>query len=1012
MVVERGEPAGRPTSMGVLTDRLRTLRPLIPALLALHGALLLATVDQQAVGAWLPVVMVAGIALAGAIAQRAGGERRGHDRLALGALLIAGTWFTAATPASDGGGWIWLLVLSATCPLLLRWRQGALVVALTVVGTAVGLSAVAVDVVETVSRAGAVLVAGTLATLLGRTIDASQAVQAALTARERRLAHVVTAGNDPIIITDAEHRLSLITPAFERVLGYRPADLLARRLIDLAHPDDRVRYATRSAEIFAQQGSTVADEVRLRHRDGSWRWIEIRATNLLDDPEVRGVVSSLRDVTDRHLAIDALRRSEEQFRTLASASPIGIFHIDPEGRALYVNDRLRAILGPSPTGRPRHWSELVHPDDLHTVADALQTRAGHPASGRIRLRRGAEERWVEVHTAPILRWVEVHTAPILDERGAEIGRVGTVDDITEEVARLAHTERLSAIIEATTDLVSITDADGRPIYLNAAARRHVGLADDAGPEALEAIDPSKWYPTWAWERIQHEALPAVRAGEVWSGELAMRARDGSEVPISHVLIGQRDGHGRLAHLASISRDMRERKEFEHRLAHQATHDPLTDLPNRALLLDRLRGAMARADRHPQPLAVLFCDLDNFKVVNDSLGHDVGDQLLVRVAERLAAVVRPQDTVARFGGDEFVVMCEQLASEDDAVKIAQRILDVLTDPVETRTAEHVVSTSIGIAFYRRTHDRPEAVIRDADAAMYRAKERGRNRIEVFDDEMRTRVVQRLDTERALRRALDRRELRLHYQPVIDLDAGRLVGFEALLRWEHPERGLLHPGEFISLAEETGLIVPIGAWTLHQACRQLQRWRAAHPEVGPLTMSVNLSGHQVLRGDVVGAVGEALADTGLDPGALALEMTETVLMEDAEDAVVLLRRLKDLGVRLAVDDFGTGYSSLAYLRRFPVDILKVDRAFVDGLGKDPEDSEVVRLVVSLARMLGLAAVAEGVETEAQLAELRRLGCHQAQGYRIARPLPASTIDDLLDAVPGFPVAAPVLSGPALG
>jgi diguanylate cyclase (GGDEF)-like protein/PAS domain S-box-containing protein len=540
------------------------------------------------------------------------------------------------------------------------------------------------------------------------------------------------------------------------------------------------------------------------------------------------------------------------------------------------------------------------------------------------------------------------------------------------------------------DLVLMVTADGVPLYANAAAQDVLDLRQVDG--RWPSVDVTEAMPAWSRRVLEEDIVPTLRISSTWSGELAVRDRHGEEIPISAVVVAHRDRAGAVEYVTAICRDISERKGFEQRLAHQATHDALTGLPNRVLLLDRLAVAMSRRPRHHQPLAVLFCDLDQFKVVNDSLGHDVGDRLLTTVAARLAAVVRPDDTVARFGGDEFVILCDDLGNEDVALSIADRVARVLTEPIDVGARELVVSTSIGIAFHRADHRRPEDLIRDADAAMYRAKERGRNRFEVFNDRLRERALIRLETERALRQALERKELCVFYQPKMDLTDGSIRGLEALLRWRHPERGLLLPGEFIALAEETGMIVPIGTWVLLEACRQMQKWQRRYPGCESLDLAVNLSARQLAH-DVVDAVVGVLDATGFDPARLVLEMTESVLMADAAETVLLLRALKTLGVRLAVDDFGTGYSSLAYLRRFPVDVVKIDRAFVAGLGENPDDLEIVRLVTTLAKTLRLEAVAEGVESQIQVDQLLALGCDQAQGFYLAAPMAPPAMESML-------------------
>jgi diguanylate cyclase (GGDEF)-like protein len=438
----------------------------------------------------------------------------------------------------------------------------------------------------------------------------------------------------------------------------------------------------------------------------------------------------------------------------------------------------------------------------------------------------------------------------------------------------------------------------------------------------------------------------------------------------------------------------ERKRSETQLAHRALHDELTGLPNRALFLDRLGVALDRSRRTSASVAVLFLDVDNFKEVNDSLGHAAGDRVLAALAERLRAMLRPMDTVARFGGDEFTFLFEELASEREVVLIAERISRTTSVPIQHDGGKLTVTVSIGIAMVGDPNIPPETVIREADAAMYRAKELGRARYELFDEGSRTRAMERLELEAALRLAVERSELRVHYQPKVSLDAKPVVtGFEALVRWQHPERGLLAPDQFLPLAEETGLVLPIGEFVLDQALRQLARWRASNPA---LTMSINVSSRQLEDAGLVSTLAAALRGQGTDPHTVCLEVNETAITEHPELATRVLEGLKGVGVRLAIDDYGTGLGSLANLRLLPFDALKIDASLIRDLSHDPDQAPVIGAIVELAHALGLSVLAEGVETAAQVDHLRRLGCDGAQGFLFGRPVPEDEAEKLIDGV----------------
>ncbi|HEX3561131.1 MAG TPA: EAL domain-containing protein [Pyrinomonadaceae bacterium] len=462
-------------------------------------------------------------------------------------------------------------------------------------------------------------------------------------------------------------------------------------------------------------------------------------------------------------------------------------------------------------------------------------------------------------------------------------------------------------------------------------------------------------------------------------------KSGHEVWVHWSVSTVRDQYSTSVHLIFQIQDITDRKLAEEQLHHDAFHDALTGLPNRALFMDHLKLSIARARRNDnQKFAVLYLDLDRFKVINDSLGHTIGDQLLVGIADRLKENLRPGDTVARLGGDEFVILIEDIAEETEAVQVAERIQQQLSVPFTLSGREVFTTVSLGIAPSSTGYERAEDILRDADTAMYRAKSAGKARYEIFDRAMHARAINLLQMETDMRRALERNEFLIHYQPIVSLENFRLRGFEALVRWQHPERGFISPMDFIPIAEETGLIVPLGEVVLREACQQMQRWQRLFPVDPPLYVAVNLSSKQFGQSTLIDKVAMILKETGVNPSSVKLEITESLVMENIDTATDMLRQLRALGIKLAIDDFGTGYSSLSYLHRFPIDTLKIDRSFVTRMSENNENTEIVRTIVVLAQNLGMDVVAEGVETNEQLVLLQKLGCENGQGYFFSKPV----------------------------
>ncbi|HWT92121.1 MAG TPA: EAL domain-containing protein, partial [Solirubrobacteraceae bacterium] len=567
--------------------------------------------------------------------------------------------------------------------------------------------------------------------------------------------------------------------------------------------------------------------------------------------------------------------------------------------------------------------------------------------------------------------------------------------LTEEVAQRRGAARFRALVQHSSDLITVLDEGGTVVYQSPSISKSLGW------------DPDEIVGT-RFDRLVHEAEGAgarlvqlladgsrYAEGETEVLECALLHRDGTarQMEILHTnLLDDEHVHG----IVLNARDISERRAFEEQLAHQAFHDPVTGLANRALFAERVRHAVARNRRDHEGIAVIFLDLDDFKTINDSLGHAAGDRVLLEVAQRLAGSIRASDTAARFGGDEFAILLEGIRDAQEAADTADRILASLTVPLALAEKELSLRGSLGIALVEAGSESAGAdaddLIRNADAAMYIAKRDGKGGYRLFEPEMHEGVLARLELRADLQRALTANELELHYQPLVRLEDGGLVGFEALLRWNHPQRGLVPPGDFVPFAEETGLIVPIGRWVLREGCRQAVQFNRQHTGAAPLKMSINLSVKQLQHSDVVADVRDALEESRLAPELLTLEITETVVMADTELAVQRLGELKDLGIGLAMDDFGTGYSSLSYLNRFPVDVLKMDRSFL-SLDATSETSDLASAVVAIGQTLHLDVVAEGIEHAEQWETLRELGCDLGQGFHFARPM---NVDAALDFV----------------
>jgi diguanylate cyclase (GGDEF)-like protein/PAS domain S-box-containing protein len=611
-------------------------------------------------------------------------------------------------------------------------------------------------------------------------------------------------------------------------------------------------------------------------------------------------------------------------------------------------------------------------------------------------------------TAPDVPFIFV-SGTIGEERAIEAIRLGATDYVLKDNlrrlgtsvrralseavergrARTAEEERarLVEILEATSDCVSMSDPAGRVIYLNAAGRKLIGLAESAGAGG----QMSEIHPPWARELIEREGRPAAARAGSWHAETAIKGADGTEIPVSQVIIAHRGPEGEIRFFSTIARDIRERKAYEAQLQYLAHHDALTGLPNRALLGDRALQAMAHAKRGGRPTALLVVDLDRFKLVNEGYSHAAGDALLHLVADRLRGAVREGDTIARLGADEFGVLATDLARPDDVLTVVRKIQDSMRSPFLLDRRELHLTASIGASIFPRDGEEFDILLSNADAAMQRVKAEGRNGFQFYAQAMTRQATDRLELESELRLALERGDLELHYQPQVVFANGRIIGAEALMRWQHQGRGWISPLQFVPIAEESDLIYPLGEFALVQSCRQVKNWDDAGYR--PLRIAVNVSARQFRDPGFVETVERALRAAELDPGRLDLELTEGILVEKREEAVAILKRLKALGVQIAVDDFGTGYSSLSYLSRLPIDCLKIDRSFVNRVNEHGHDAAIAQAVISLAHSLGLRVVAEGVETAEQMGFLSAHGCDEGQGYLYSPAVRADAMANLL-------------------
>ncbi|WP_276973680.1 bifunctional diguanylate cyclase/phosphodiesterase, partial [Ferrimicrobium acidiphilum] len=813
-------------------------------------------------------------------------------------------------------------------------------------------------------------------TVIVRDLTPSLRVATELESRDALYRTIVETAHEGIAIFDRDLVVRFANPRLDSMVGYDIEELVGSSVTSLLYPDD-----VDGVRELVERRYQGFQEMRMRRRDGTAIWTLTASSPI---PDETGEVQSLvmfTDITDRRAAELALLEHEDRFRRLFEYASVGIVRSGLDSVMLEVNPAMSRMLGyPAEELVGRSFLDITHPDDRPLNEDTIR-----------RVVTG-EDRWAEVDKRYLHRdghvvYVHVTVSGVPGPDGVPIYLAAIVQDITEKTVALEalhrNGETLRLLAESAQDLIFRYRLAPEPHF------------DYASP-ALETVYG------WRLEDFPPGSDPMRRLIGDAQIETVMAALDSGRLNVAPISVeathknGRRiwsearistiiDDTGELVGLQGIVRDVSERKAVEDQLAHQALHDPLTGLPNRTLFSDRVQQALTRLKREISFAAVLFLDLDGFKLVNDSLGHALGDELLQGVGERLRSAARSTDSVARLGGDEFVVLCENLVDPTEAMTLAERLLEALAAPFDIAGHQLFISASIGVATTPATD--PDTFLRDADTAMYQAKKSGRNRCTAFHPGLHEQTSRHLRRASELHGALERNELRVFYQPLLSLASGEVIAFEALLRWEHPIEGMLFPEEFITVAEDAGLMPAIGAWVLLEACSQTARWTQ---DYSGLSISVNVSPHQITE-ELIVHVQSALAASDLSPSQLVLEVTESAVVAIAN--VSVLERLREIGIRISVDDFGTGFSSLAQLQELPVDELKIDRAFVQRLAGTEADAAIVTSIIELAHTIGLNAVAEGVETTAQAAAVRSLGCDSGQGYLWSRPVGFKSVPALL-------------------
>jgi diguanylate cyclase (GGDEF)-like protein/PAS domain S-box-containing protein len=807
---------------------------------------------------------------------------------------------------------------------------------------------------------------------------------------EERYRNIFDYASVGIYQSTVDGKIITANPTLARILGYDSVDeLLAKNLTN-----DIYLEPHRRDEIVREHMQTRRPgnyEVCWRRKDGAPVWVQLNAHAIADEQHGVYFEGFVYDITERRQAEESLAAADSQRKAvLDAATGVSIVATDADGVITVFNSGAERLLGYNADdviGKMR-LADFHESDELEARRRDLSNAYRREVKDFDALALEAslydveEREWTYVVRDGTTRTVTVSVTALRGTDTAITGFLFVATDITERKHAEEMLRKQSAAMTASMDGIAILNDRLEFTYVNDALAKLFGYGK---PQLLSGQSLVQLYDPEEGERLLNQIVPHVRDRGRWRGEAKGRRRDGITFP-QEVSLTTIDGGG----MVCVVRDITERTYAEEQIKHLAYHDALTGLPNRLLFKDRLTVALSHAQRDRARLAVLFLDLDRFKVINDSLGHNIGDQLLQAVAARVQSCVRESDTVARLGGDEFTLLLP-LNRSDDAAPVAQKILEAIRYPFHIEGREFFITTSLGISLYPEDGTDAETLIKNADTAMYQAKELGRDNYQLFNAFVNAKALQRIALEHGLRRALANDEMAVHYQPIVDFRDSRITGMEALLRWTHPQMGRVPPGVFIPVAEATGVMVPIGTWAMRAACAQAKEWHDAG--YGHLSLAVNLSVHQLQSPDLLDRVKEILDETGFPARLLDLEITESGAMQAPEISIRALYELKKLGIRISLDDFGTGHSSLSYLKRFPIDTLKIDQSFVRDINSDPDTAAIVTAIIAMAHSLRLDVVAEGVEFADQAKFLRRYGCDHMQGYLVKPPVPADEFIDLL-------------------